>query len=680
MAYRSAPLGLAFLLVSVSVASAQDDLRTALRSKADEDLFTVLARVAGSGRIDADRAAIQQALQADEVSPALRQLLASATRLRVAEGALVVEGASPAQLRGADLIPGATFAVRREGADLRAEGLEIGPRDGSRYALQSVRRTTKDGRPALQLQVAKDGQGRQVTLPAETLSTSSALVQESPVLRRGDNGEAVKELQERLNEHRKAAGLAPIPTNGEFGPVTSEALRRFQRDHGLSAQGEADPATWRGLRAAPGATTTPSAPAAPATPALWQGDFGQEVSDLQERLNAQRRATGAAPIPVTGRFDEATVAAVRELQRGQGLDPTGVVDANTWSGLLQPDAAARSAELASSPELARDARGPQVRQLQHLLNVHRWNAGQSSIAEDGIFGPVTELAVRSFQRGQGLNETGSADAPTWAALSRQPRHREGAPVASRPSPTQPSSQPSGGSDATNLPAPPLPSAEGGTRLDQIQRLVIESARYELSLGVRETGSSNSGGRVDLYARTAGMSTGYEWCGFFASFNYTQAARRLGLVWAGQHELHSVGKVRAFFLYRSYTQSWTRANLARWEATRSTHQRQGSTRRYMVFQSSAGQRWARSKGLTCEVYAGYGDLPIRAGDYVVWSRGDNGHIGLVEAYDRGSGRLTTIEGNTSNSVRRKVYELSSASARATIDGFGRPAMGDFSAPN
>jgi Meckel syndrome type 1 protein len=50
--------------------------------------------------------------------------------------------------------------------------------------------------------------------------------------------------------------------------------------------------------------------------------------------------------------------------------------------------------------------GDAVAAVQHELGV----------VEDGIFGPITEDAVKSWQRGQGLAATGVVDARTWAGL------------------------------------------------------------------------------------------------------------------------------------------------------------------------------------------------------------------------------------------------------------------------
>ena len=58
----------------------------------------------------------------------------------------------------------------------------------------------------------------------------------SQELREGDSGEAVKAMQQRLQELGYFAGIA----DGQFGPDTTLALRNFQRQHGLLASGMLD--------------------------------------------------------------------------------------------------------------------------------------------------------------------------------------------------------------------------------------------------------------------------------------------------------------------------------------------------------------------------------------------------------------------------------------------------------
>src|SRR5207245_6438179 len=57
-----------------------------------------------------------------------------------------------------------------------------------------------------------------------------------------------------------------------------------------------------------------------------------------------------------------------------------------------------------------DAEHP-VRTLQHLLRAHGKN-----VAVDGIFGPATDAAVRTFQGSRGLAVDGIVGPHTWSAL------------------------------------------------------------------------------------------------------------------------------------------------------------------------------------------------------------------------------------------------------------------------
>ncbi len=56
-----------------------------------------------------------------------------------------------------------------------------------------------------------------------------------------------------------------------------------------------------------------------------------------------------------------------------------------------------------------------VRRLQKLL-------GFSEEEQDGIFGAITEEAVKRFQRRHGLPITGDPDDLTWEMLEREGRH------------------------------------------------------------------------------------------------------------------------------------------------------------------------------------------------------------------------------------------------------------------
>lgn len=73
----------------------------------------------------------------------------------------------------------------------------------------------------------------------------------APILRRGDRGDAVAALQRSLTE----LGYDPGPIDGDFGPLTDSALRRFQEAVGLYADGACGPLTRAALERA---TSDPS--------------------------------------------------------------------------------------------------------------------------------------------------------------------------------------------------------------------------------------------------------------------------------------------------------------------------------------------------------------------------------------------------------------------------------------
>lgn len=68
----------------------------------------------------------------------------------------------------------------------------------------------------------------------------AAYVAPPATLRKGSTGEDVKKLQAALH----------IFIDGQFGPQTEMALKIFQKEHGLVADGVAGPMTWAALKSA----------------------------------------------------------------------------------------------------------------------------------------------------------------------------------------------------------------------------------------------------------------------------------------------------------------------------------------------------------------------------------------------------------------------------------------------
>lgn len=76
----------------------------------------------------------------------------------------------------------------------------------------------------------------------EPAEPKSAPADDAAWLRLGATGDAVKELQHKLN-----AGGELLAVSGNFGPSTHEAVRRLQLKHGIPPDGIVNAATQRAL-------------------------------------------------------------------------------------------------------------------------------------------------------------------------------------------------------------------------------------------------------------------------------------------------------------------------------------------------------------------------------------------------------------------------------------------------
>jgi peptidoglycan hydrolase-like protein with peptidoglycan-binding domain len=66
-----------------------------------------------------------------------------------------------------------------------------------------------------------------------------------PTIKRGDDGDAVRLLQELLGHYEGVVGKIDI--DGDFGPSTETAVKKFQEYWGLTVDGIAGPNTWTAL-------------------------------------------------------------------------------------------------------------------------------------------------------------------------------------------------------------------------------------------------------------------------------------------------------------------------------------------------------------------------------------------------------------------------------------------------
>jgi peptidoglycan hydrolase-like protein with peptidoglycan-binding domain len=144
---------------------------------------------------------------------------------------------------------------------------------------------------------------------------------------------------------------------------------------------------------------------APATAVtgLTIGARGDAVKQVQQALVNQGIAVNGG---VDGVFGPGTATALKEFQAKQGLSQSGSVDLAT--------ALALGLESSSLLGLTQGTTGANVTELQNKLATagHRPAGGA-----DGIFGPATATALKSFQSAKGLGQSATVDAATAAALA-----------------------------------------------------------------------------------------------------------------------------------------------------------------------------------------------------------------------------------------------------------------------
>ena len=186
-------------------------------------------------------------------------------------------------------------------------------------------------------------------------STAAPVVSPTPIvvatayptlqtLKIGSSGELVSALQTRL----QALGYYTGAIDGQYGSATAEAVKKFQKANGLTADGVAGSQTLEKLyvsgTAVSAATATPKPAATPAPSAatavvtinaklLQRGDSGSAVKALQQRLVQLGYLASA-----DGIYGSKTVNAVAAFQRNNGLTADGVAGTMTLNRLCSSSA------------------------------------------------------------------------------------------------------------------------------------------------------------------------------------------------------------------------------------------------------------------------------------------------------------------------------------------------------
>jgi N-acetylmuramoyl-L-alanine amidase len=146
---------------------------------------------------------------------------------------------------------------------------------------------------------------------------------------------------------------------------------------------------------------------------LRHGDTGPGVTEVRQRL----RHLGLDTVASSGedQFDDDLESALRVFQQSRGLTVDGIAGPQTLRRLEEARWSLGDRVLSYTPSHV--VHGEDVAQLQQRM----LELGFTLDKVDGVFGPITDRAVREFQRNVGLADDGIAGPEVYTALGRLAR-------------------------------------------------------------------------------------------------------------------------------------------------------------------------------------------------------------------------------------------------------------------
>ena len=167
--------------------------------------------------------------------------------------------------------------------------------------------------------------GRAITSAISLVLTASVFGTTIPavaVMKVGASGDRVLQVQRRLQE----LGYFKFKATGYYGSLTKDAVKHFQRNNGLVADGVIGQKTQDALEQIYPATPKPTT-----QPVVRLGQQSPTVLRVQRQLSSLKYYDWRE---MDGKFDQATNQAVIQFQKANGLTPDGVVGLKTHT-LLQ---------------------------------------------------------------------------------------------------------------------------------------------------------------------------------------------------------------------------------------------------------------------------------------------------------------------------------------------------------
>lgn len=237
-------------------------------------------------------------------------------------------------------------------------------------------------------------------------SSSSSSSSGKGALKLDSQGTKVTQLQQDL----KQLGYYYADITGNFGTKTEAAVKAFQKDYNLTADGVAGSNTLSAIAAAIEKAGGSLSASSSSSSGMKLGSTGSDVRALQQNLTTLGYYYG----DITGHYGTMTQAAVAKFQKARGLTQDGVAGSKTVEAIASAikSSGGSVADSSSSAGVGSSLRegdtGAAVTELQTMLKTLEYYYGEIS----GHFGSLTKKAVRSFQDDNDLTVDGIAGVNT----------------------------------------------------------------------------------------------------------------------------------------------------------------------------------------------------------------------------------------------------------------------------
>ena len=207
----------------------------------------------------------------------------------------------------------------------------------------------------------------------------------------GSSGGEVEDVQKQLKELLYYTGL----TDGIFDTNVQNAVKAFQKNNGLTADGIVGTKTWDLLFSGKALNAKERAPK---YNTIAAGSNGEEVEELQLNLRATYFYTGK----IDGVFGPAVAKALKEFQAAAGLTADGKAGASTQKALYN-----RTASMFNGGYPLRTlrigSRGWDVKVLQEKLADLNFLTAKHTV---GYYDSATAAAVKKVQKANNLKQDG----------------------------------------------------------------------------------------------------------------------------------------------------------------------------------------------------------------------------------------------------------------------------------